>query len=309
VETTPGNHPGWTAHHPELQETLLSAAAQVGCEVARGVRVTEVQPGVEVLVGHSGDPRRSEHARARLFVLADGRSSRLREQLGLITRGERSPLCVSGVLLDAARSDDAIEEFYPSALGSLALLVPLSAERTRAYLVQHTATALERYSGPAHVQALLSHCAKLGVPEDFTRTARALGPLGTFETTLSELDPQSLPRGVVAVGDAAGTVDPTFGCGLSMALRDARILGEHLGAQSDLPLAAARFARERASYHSGQLRIEGWLRRILFRCGTDSPALLSVAVTRLQALRLDLIGRGPDGPSDAQTEAQLFADP
>ena len=306
--TTPGSHSGLTVHHPELQEALLSAAAQAGCEVRRGARVIEVQPGEAPYV-LSSDPTGTEHAHARLVVLADGRSSALRAQLGLITRGDRSGVCVSGVLLESTCAEDAVGTFYPPVLGSMALLAPLRADRTRVYLVQQTAATRERYSGPARVDALLSHCRQLGVPEPFTSSARALGPLGTFDTTLSELDPASLPPGVVAVGDAAGPVDPAFGCGMSMALRDARTLRDLLLIQPDLQRAAAQFARERAAYHGALLRIEGWLRRILYRCGTDSPGVLDAAMIRLDALRVDLIGLGPDARSDVQTEAQLFADP
>jgi len=39
--------------------------------------------------------------------------------------------------------------------------------------------------------------------------------------------------GVALLGDAASTSDPTFGQGLSLALRDARVLRDQLLANSD----------------------------------------------------------------------------
>ena len=308
TETTRGAQAGLNIHHPELQEALLAAAAQAGCEVLRGVRVADVQPGAapEVELEPESGAERSR-CRAGVVVLADGRGSRLREPLGIELRAELAPVYVSGVLLNAGREAHAMELFWPPQLGTLALLVPLAAARTRLYFVQPVAAESQRYSGAASVAALLARCGELGVPGEWLASASALGPLATFQMPLQRIDPETLPRGVVAIGDAAGTVDPAFGCGLSMALRDARTLSERLAGGSSPQLAAAEFARERSGYHAALLRLEAWLYRVLFGIGSDPQPLRAAALERLPALNVDLVGLGPDAPSDPATEAALFA--
>jgi 2-polyprenyl-6-methoxyphenol hydroxylase-like FAD-dependent oxidoreductase len=295
--TTVAQRPGLNVHHPELQEALLSAAVRAGCELLRGERVTQVGPGAEVRL-----QQRPGRLAASLLVLADGRGSGLAAQLGLRVTGERSPLHVSGVLLELALAEDATQLYWPAELGAVVLLAPLTAARTRLYLAQ----AGERYSGEARLPALLARAAQLGVPADWLARARPAGPLAAFETQLARLEPESLPRAVVAIGDAAGCVDPVFGCGLSMALRDARCLSERI-AGGDLQLSAAGFAHERSAYHAALLRVESWLRRILYDTGADPAELRAAALARLGPLGIDLIGLGPDTPSHSDIEAALFA--
>ena len=60
---------------------------------------------------------------------------------------------------------------------------------------------------------------------DALATARPAGPTAAFSGTDTWTD-RPYADGVVLVGDAAGHNDPTAGCGLSIALRDARIVRE-----------------------------------------------------------------------------------
>jgi 2-polyprenyl-6-methoxyphenol hydroxylase-like FAD-dependent oxidoreductase len=117
-----------------------------------------------------------------------------------------------------------------------------------------------------------------------------------------------LPPGVALLGDAAGNVDPAFGCGQSLALRDVRTLIEQWRGCGDWQLAAAGYIRERRAYHAALLRIESWLSRILFTPSPQGDALRTLTLPRLQRLGVDLVGAGPDAPSDEATEAELFAD-
>jgi len=77
-------------------------------------------------------------------------------------------------------------------------------------------------------------------------------------------------RGVVLLGDSAGTVDPTFGCGLSMVARDARVLSDALDDGDDWAAAAEHYAGERVERYRAQLRVEAWLRSILFTPGAGN---------------------------------------
>jgi 2-polyprenyl-6-methoxyphenol hydroxylase-like FAD-dependent oxidoreductase len=75
---------------------------------------------------------------------------------------------------------------------------------------------------------------------DRLRRARPAGPCRAFPGTDTWTE-HPYVDGVVLIGDAAGHNDPTAGCGLSIALRDARVV-------RDLVLAGARRFDEFAPY-------------------------------------------------------------
>lgn len=309
VATTASQLTGLNVHHPELQAALLAAAETAGAEVRRGEKVTAVEPGASVAVEIEGRVR--SRVRARLAVVADGRDSSVRRQLGVRVRGEGSTMLTTGVLLEGVRCDDStIGMFHPAEFGATALSIPLPRDRVRLYLI-HRASGSQTgrgYSGQSQLPALVERCLHIGVPADTLSHARAIGPLATFDTTCWSIEPGDLPRGVVFLGDAAGNVDPLFGCGQSLALRDARSFVEHWQTcGGDLLLAAARYAADRRAYHAAQLRIEAWLTRILYTQGPAGEALRAATLPRLAELGIDLIGRGPDSPTDAAVEARLFA--
>jgi 2-polyprenyl-6-methoxyphenol hydroxylase-like FAD-dependent oxidoreductase len=310
VQTTPSHLCGFNLHHPEFQEALLGAAEAAGVEVRRGEKVTRVEPGTPVAIEIG-----TRRVLAQMAVIADGRHSPLRRELGVRVSGEVLPTLMTGVLLAGVMCDaSAIGMFLPAEFGAMILTVPLPRDRMRLYFV-HRADAQngrsperQGYSGAARVPALLERCVRSGVPSEWLAQARAIGPLATFDTTCWTLADRELPRGVVFAGDAAGNVDPVFGCGQSLALRDARVWNEQWRAcGGDLQLAAARYLAERRAYHRSLLRAESWLTRILYTLGPEGDALRAVSFTRVPELGIDLIGAGPESPTDDATEARLFA--
>jgi 2-polyprenyl-6-methoxyphenol hydroxylase-like FAD-dependent oxidoreductase len=310
VQTTPSRLCGYNVHHPELQTALLVAAEAAGVEVLRGEKVTRIVPGAPVVVEIG-----SRRVEAQMAVVADGRQSPLRRELDVKMAGERSPMLVTGVLLEGAQCDPSrIGMFIPAEFGATVLTIPLPRDRLRLYLIHRADAQIGRssgrqgYSGAAQLPAVLERCVRSGVPSDWLARARAIGPLATFDTTCSAIADRELPRGVVFAGDAAGNVDPVFGCGQSLALRDARVWTEHWRACSgDLRLAAARYLAERRTYHGTLLRIESWLTRILYTLGPEGDAVRAASFTRIAELGIDLIGVGPDSPTDEAVEARLFA--
>jgi 2-polyprenyl-6-methoxyphenol hydroxylase-like FAD-dependent oxidoreductase len=82
---------------------------------------------------------------------------------------------------------------------------------------------------------------------------------------------------VVLVGDAAATTDPTFGQGLSLALRDARTLRDELSKDSDWAEAASRYADQRGVYFRTCHTVEGWLRTLFLDPSADAAALRAKA--------------------------------
>lgn len=112
--------------------------------------------------------------------------------------------------------------------------------RARAYHVIPLALRT-RYVGDAGIAQFLADATGAGSPVAAALAhAQPAGPCGVFPGTDSWTD-RPYADGVVLIGDAAGHNDPGIGCGLSIALRDARIV-------RDLVLAGARRAGDFAAY-------------------------------------------------------------
>jgi 2-polyprenyl-6-methoxyphenol hydroxylase-like FAD-dependent oxidoreductase len=61
--------------------------------------------------------------------------------------------------------------------------------------------------------------------------------------------------GVVLVGDASATSDPSWGCGLSLTLRDVRVLRDCLLATDDWHAAAHAYAQRHDRYYGALHRV------------------------------------------------------
>ncbi|MEY4579232.1 MAG: hypothetical protein RL701_3935 [Pseudomonadota bacterium] len=309
VATTRAQLGGANVHHPDFQSALLEAAEQAGVQVRRGARVAGITPSaasapVTLAVA---DAAAVQHLTARLALIADGRSSQLRRALGITMSAELSPLCTTGVLLEGAHCNErAVETFYPDEFGALCLVLPMAHGRTRLYYVAARSAAVSGWMGHAQLPALRERCVALGVPHAWFANAQPIGPLATFDTTCFSLQDAALPRGITLLGDAAGNVDPAWGCGMSLALRDARHLLEAWLECGEWQHAADMYIARRRAYHTALLRTETWLRRILFTLGPEGDAIRARAFSLLPSLGVDLTGLGPDGRSDDQTERELF---
>jgi 2-polyprenyl-6-methoxyphenol hydroxylase-like FAD-dependent oxidoreductase len=290
-------------HHPEMQQALLDAAQAAGAEVMRDARVVSVRAGREPEVRF--DDGRA--AGASLVVVADGRSSPLRGELGVPTERAPQGLRISGVLLQGATPPlDAVSVFLPPTFGLAALLFPQPRGRVRLYLASHPAIDERTYAGDHELPALLERCIELGVPQSWLADAQAVGPLGTFDGTPLSAAPVEL-QGVVLVGDAAGCLDPAFGSGMSLALRDARSLSD-LVIDSDHPQAAIKvFVLQRHDYYERLLRLEAWMTRLLYETGPAADSKRFTGLGRLAELGIDVVGAGPDSNLDDETERALFA--
>lgn len=310
VETTSHRSGCLDFYHPEMQEVLLRAAGRAGAEVRRGVSVVDIVPGQSPSVT-TRTPERVETFRARLVVGADGRSSKVRRQAGFRVHHDPDGLMMAGVLLTGmAVSEEEIHVFFQPTRGHGALVVPVGKQRFRMYYIFRKGSVRQPLSGREFVPELLAASGEAGVPSDWYANARVTGPLATFDGADVWVE-HPFRDGAVLVGDAAAASDLAWGCGLSLTLRDVRVLRDRLSESDDLPAAADAYAREHDQYYGALHRVEAWLAAMMFDTGPDGDqrrarALLLLA--REPDRVLDIVALGPETPSDETARRRFFAE-
>jgi 2-polyprenyl-6-methoxyphenol hydroxylase-like FAD-dependent oxidoreductase len=230
--------------HPHHCQTLIEAAAAAGAEVRRGVNVTKIEAGAApgVAFEHGG----AEHeARGRLLVGADGRTSQVREAVGIALHQDAPHHWFAGLLVEGVEGwDDQLE-----AIGSEGdfgfLAFPQGGGRVRLY-GGYALSEAARFRGPGGPQRFLDAFRMRCSPNNGALAdGRPAGPLLSYFNNDSWTD-APYADGVALVGDAAGWNDPIIGLGLSITYRDVRIVSELLkGADDWASVSFAPYAEER----------------------------------------------------------------
>ncbi|HZJ08233.1 MAG TPA: NAD(P)/FAD-dependent oxidoreductase [Trueperaceae bacterium] len=312
--TTPSGLPALGFFHPELQEFLLDAAESAGAEVRRGARVVGVTPAGDgdrggsrgpgggrasvAVAGRAGGPAGVE---ARLVVGADGRGSRVRGWAGFTTQRDPGRLVLAGALcMGVSAPRNSVHVFITPTAGTVSIVIPMGAGRHRVYGGYELRGGRKHLSGAAAFGGFLDLVVASGAPAEWFTGAELAGPLAAFDGADTWVE-SPYRAGVALVGDAAAASDPSFGCGMSLACRDARVLADALLARDDWNAAAGSYADEHAGYYGALHRRMDWLTQVLRETGPDADSLRRQALpffvtdpTRVP----DVVGQGPDGPSD-----------
>ena len=143
------------------------------------------------------------------------------------------------------------------------LIFPLGGDRVRIYLCYDFADKAT-YAGPQRQQRLIETFARLTcLPQaGMIAASRPIGPFNSFSNEDHWIDDPTAP-GVVLAGDAAGHNDPIIGQGLSIALRDVRLLSEIILDGKRDQAAFRAYVEERAECMR-RLRITARLRAKLY---------------------------------------------
>lgn len=307
--TTPHGSPLMSFFHPHMQEVLLACAASAGAEVRRGAAVRDVRPGPlpTVTVEHEGWTSEVE---ARLVVAADGRNSPTRKWAGFTVRQDADERLFTGVLLEKVTTpQDAWLGVMNPGNGQEAVLCPLGDGRVRAYL-GYPRVANHKLAKAGDLSRFIDESVRTGTPGEYFRDARMVGPMASFASADSWVE-RPYRDGVALLGDAASTCDPSFGQGMAMTLRGARLLRDHLLANDDWVQAGAAYADEQHRQFSAVHTLEGWYRQLFLDQGELADARRAVALPRIaeDLSRIpDLFGMGPDAPTDALTRQRFFGE-
>ncbi|HUE42892.1 MAG TPA: NAD(P)/FAD-dependent oxidoreductase [Candidatus Sulfotelmatobacter sp.] len=295
--------------HQAMQETLLAAAENAGAEVRRGVGVAQIECGAEptVVVDVNGHERLS----ARLVVAADGRGSPARKWIGFPTCEQSNAYYMAGVLLTGVQaSTETIYAVFNPELGTWAALIPQAGGQFRAYFV-YPKTNGYRLQGESMLSLFVHEAAKTYPPiADYCAHVKSIGPLASFDVSDTWVE-HPYRDGVVLLGDAAATTDPTYGQGLSFALRGARVLRDELTGNSDWEAAGHRYAKlHQRSFHACH-EVERWFRTLFQDTSPEAAALRARALPLIaeDPTRVpDHIFSGPDLPCNEQVRARFFGD-
>lgn len=225
-QVLPGARGSFDAGHPQSCEAISRAAAAAGARVLRGVDNVRVQVGSapEVSYSHEG---KQHSVRCRLVVGADGRQSTVRKQLGLTLSETESRANAAGLLVQGLND-------YPNDAMTLGtegdvhyLIFPRAGGVARLYLWWGIENK-NRFAGPEGTRRFLDGfrlgCLPYG---EAIAKAEPIGPCATYPSFDTYMD-QPFVEGGVLIGDAAGWNDPIIGQGLSIAMRDARMVSEIL---------------------------------------------------------------------------------
>ena len=231
--------------HPQACEALRAAAAAAGAQMLRGVENARAELGRAPIV-HYSLHETAYMARCRLVVGADGRESAVRRQAGIAQHGTQPRLLMAGMLVEDLRGWPE-EHITIGTEGDLVFfIVPQGSGRARLYLLW-SCDEPRRFAGPAGPRTFLDSFRFACVPEsEGIAESRPAGPCATYPMRDTWTD-CPIVDGLALIGDAAGYSDPHIGQGLSVALRDVRVLSELLMASDDWsPGALQPYVEERA---------------------------------------------------------------
>lgn len=188
-------------------------------------------------------------------------------------------------------------------------MTPAGKNRCRAY-VAYPSDAPYRLQGNENIELFISEARKAPQVADFLAAANPIGPLASFSCSESWVG-HPYSHGVALVGDAASTSDPAFGQGLSLTVRDARVLRDCLVAKDDWESAGHEYAAEHDRYFEVVHKVESWLRQVFLEQGPQADArraqafpLLARDLTRVP----DHLMSGPELPADDSVRRKFFGE-
>jgi 2-polyprenyl-6-methoxyphenol hydroxylase-like FAD-dependent oxidoreductase len=225
-----GGLAGQAVHQPTLLALLEARCARhPGFRLDMETRVDRllVEDGrAKGVVIRRGD--QEEPVGARLVVVCNGRNSSLRQDLGLATDELESPYSLLWLRFDLSSRP----ELYPDTLDgflsdkAFCVLYPTHGRRVQLMWRRSRKHALDWKSPPEALRAALLE----DTPEHWHPFVESLD--GETERAVLRVVCDRLRRwwapGVLFLGDAAHTMSPVGGQGVSMAVRDAIVAANHL---------------------------------------------------------------------------------
>jgi 2-polyprenyl-6-methoxyphenol hydroxylase-like FAD-dependent oxidoreductase len=206
-------------------------------------------------------------------------------------------------------SDDTCFVTLNPGVQRMAFLFPQGGGRVRGYVV-YGPHEMSRLQGMSDAGRFIEESVRSGLPQEFFNGARPVGPLATFDMTETWVE-HPYRDGLALIGDAAGSTDPTWGQGLSLTMRDARVLAECLNGSKDFDAAGHAYAQAHDAYFNSAIVVQDWLFELFFTLGPQADAQRVRALPKIAAdpTRVpDHGASGPDLPCDASVRRRFFGE-
>jgi 2-polyprenyl-6-methoxyphenol hydroxylase-like FAD-dependent oxidoreductase len=239
VEGIPGT---LNMRHPDACQALVDVASSAGANVVRGVQDVTVEPGRTVSITYSSGG--THEVTAPLVVGADGRASTVRRQAGITLQHQEPTNYIAGLLVDRLDGVPDDHDVTISEGDQFLLVFHQGNGRARLYVCSGL-SGQHRFAGADATRRFLEAWNPSCYPHSaLVAAAVPAGPCATYPGDDTWTD-QPFAEGVVLIGDAAGYNDPIIGQGLSIALRDARIVRDLILEGACQPSDFAPYGRER----------------------------------------------------------------
>jgi len=229
--------------HPDACQALIDAAQCQGATVIRGVREVRLTPGRSVGVSFAADG--AHEMTAGLVVGADGRASSVRRQTAIQLERQDPINYITGLLVGGLHDVPNDHDVMVGEGDVFFLLFHQGDGRARVYLCSGL-SGQHRFSGHDAARTFLAACRLSSYPwAEAVAASTPMGPCATYpgdDTWTAE----PYAQGIVLIGDAAGHNDPVVGQGLSIALRDARIVRDLILAGARQPSDFSPYGEERS---------------------------------------------------------------
>jgi 2-polyprenyl-6-methoxyphenol hydroxylase-like FAD-dependent oxidoreductase len=306
--TTPGGDTMLNMFHPDLQEALLTRAVASGAEILRGATVLSLDAGPgqspSVTFEHDGVTRT---VTGRIVVGADGRASQMRSWAGFDVQRNPELLTIAGMLIEGTNIPDD-GTYLCMGPGIATFWAPLGNKRSRTYFVYPGVAGRRGLTGKNKVGEFLQAVQSVGIPQAWLDGVESAGPLAEFEGA-DKWVASPAKNGVVLIGDAAASSDPSWGSGLSLTLLDVEHLANALRANSDWNVALEQYAAEHDEYYGALHRILDWQTQLVWTPGPDADERRQRVFPRWAQDPTgfpDPVGLGPFGPSDEQARRLML---
>lgn len=261
-------------------DSMAGRAMDAGAEFRLGTRVTCVDVGpTDVAVTMTSEFGRTDHARARLVVVAAGFGSPVLDMVGLGKGRGRSFMASAQAQVQVNGLEDT-EVYLGDRIspGSFGWLVPLSDSMALAGIMSQ-----QKLNG--HMDGFLQHLRNTGKVRSVVQEPKRWAiPLRPIARTFGDR--------VLAVGDAAGFAKPTTGGGIYYALRSGELAAEaaHLGlSNGDLSARALGVYQTRWRSLFGRELTIGYYARRLYEALGDGQIERLLSASAASGLQDELI--------------------